>query len=145
MEKKTITLAGKEFEIKINFKKSYDLTKFRNKLTYGVDFSEADKDVISEIAKIQSKASNGEDIDMGKLSPKTITYLNELSQNKQDIFNMEELIEIGKLLTDIESDEEIIDLFDKEVEEYGYDVLVSKLASGVSTVFMNAKGILQTK
>jgi len=139
MVKRTINLAGKEFEIKINFRKSYELTKFRNKMSYGVDFSDADKDVIAEIAKVQMDVSNGKEVDVKSLSNETINYLNEISNKKQEIFNMEELIEIGKILTDIDSNDEIIELYDKEVEENGYDELLAKLSLAISTVFMNAK------
>lgn len=139
MEKKTIEIGNKEFEIKINFKKSYQLTKFRNKLAYGVDFDDADKKVIEEVAKVQLQASQGQEIDMSVLSPETIKYLNKKSSQRDEVFTYEELIEIGKILTDIEKDEEIEDLYNIEVDENGYDELIAKLTLGISTVFMNAK------
>lgn len=139
MEKKTIEIGNKIFEIKINFKKSYQLTKFRNKLAYGVDFDDADKKVIEEVAKIQLQASQGQEVDMSALSPETIKYLNKKSSQRDEVFTYEELIEIGKILTDIEKNEEIEELYNIEVEENGYDELIAKLTLGISTVFMNAK------
>ena len=138
MEKKLI-IGNREFEIKINFKKSYKLTKFRNKLAYGVDFDDADRKIIEEVAKIQLQASQGQEIDMSVLSPETIKYLNKKSSQRDEVFTYEELIEIGKILTDIEKDEKIEELYDVEVEENGYDELIAKLTLGISTVFMNAK------
>ena len=139
MEKKIIEIGNKTFEIKINFKKSYQLTKYRNKLAYGVDFDDADKKVIEEVAKIQLQASQGQEVDMSVLSPETIKYLNKKSSQRDEVFTYEELIEIGKILTDIEKNEEIEELYNIEVEENGYDELLSKLTIGISTVFMNAK------
>ena len=139
MEKKTIILGNKEFEIKINFKKSYQLTKFRNKMAYGVDFDDADKQVIEEIAKVQLQAANGQEIDMSVLSPETIKYLGKKSSQRDEIFTYEELIEIGKILTDIEDNNELEELYNIEVENEGYDTLISKLTLAISTVFMNAK------
>lgn len=139
MEDKKIIIGNKEFEIKINFKKSYKLTKFRNKMAYGIDFDDADKKIIEEIAKVQLAASQGKDIDMSLLSPETIKYLSKKSNQRDEIFNEEELIEIGKILTDIEDDAEIEKLYNIEVEENGYDELIAKLTIGISTVFMNAK------
>lgn len=136
---KTIIIGNKEFKIKINFKKSYELTKFRNKLSYGIDFDDADKKIIEEIAKIQLQASQGQDIDMSLLSPETIKYLSKKSSQRDEVFNYDELIEIGKILTEIEKDEEIEELYNIEVEENGYDELIAKLTLGISTVFLNAK------
>lgn len=138
MEKKLI-IGNKEFEIKINFRKSYQLTKFRNKLAYGIDFDDADKKIIEEVAKIQLQVSQGGEIDFSILSPETIKYLNKKSSQRDEVFTYEELIEIGKILTDIENDEEIEELYNVEVEENGYDELIAKLTLGISTVFMSAK------
>lgn len=139
MDKKTIEIGNKKFEIKINFKKSYQLTKYRNKLAYGIDFDDADKKIIEEVAKVQLQASQGQDIDMSLLSPETIKYLNKKSNQRDEVFTYEELIEIGKILTDMEKNEEIEELYNIEVEENGYDELIAKLTLGISTVFMNAK------
>ena len=119
MDKKTIEIGNKKFEIKINFKKSYQLTKYRNKLAYGIDFDDADKKIIEEVAKVQLQASQGQDIDMSLLSPETIKYLNKKSNQRDEVFTYEELIEIGKILTDMEKNEEIEELYNIEVEENG--------------------------
>ena len=134
-----IVLGNKEYKIKINFKNSYKLTKFRNKLAYGVDFDDASKEIIREIAEIQLKASTGGEIDVSTLSPEAIKYLNKKSSARDEIFTYEELIEIGKILTEIESDEEIESLYNTEVEENGYDELISKLTLAISMVFTSAK------
>ena len=139
MENKILEIGNKEFEIKINFKKSYELTKFRNKLSYGIDFDDADKHIIEEIAKMQTLASQGKDIDMSSLSPETLKFLNKKTNQRDEVFNYEELIEIGKILTDITKDEEIEELYNIEVESNGYDELIAKLTLGISMVFMNAK------
>lgn len=140
-----IELAGEKYEIKINFKLSYDLTKYRNKLSYGLDFDDANKGVIEEIAKMQIEIANGKELDMSKLSQDTIKYLTKKSNEKTEVFTYEELIDIGKILTKIENEEEIEEIYNKEVEENGYDELVSKLTLAVSMVFMNAKDTSTTK
>lgn len=139
MEKKTIILGNREFEIKINFKKSYQLTKFRNKMAYGIDFEDADKHIIEEIARVQLLATEGKEIDMSVLSPDTIAYLTKKSTQRDEIFSYDELIEIGKILTEIEDSEELEELYNIEVENEGYDALIAKLTLAVTTVFMNAK------
>jgi len=139
MDKKVIEIGNKIFEIQINFKKSYQLTKYRNKMAYGIDFGDADKHIIEEIAKIQLEASNGEEIDMSALSPDTVAYLTKKSTRSEEIFDYDELIDMGMILTGIESKEELEKLYDIEVEANGYDSLIAKLTLGVSTVFMNAK------
>ena len=136
---KTIELGNKKFEIEINFKKSYQLTKFRNKLSYGVDFDDANRKVIEEVAMVQLQASQGKEIDMSVLSAETIKYLSKKSSQRDEIFTYEELIEIGKIVTEIESNEEIEELYNIEVNENGYDELIAKLTLAITSVFMNAK------
>ena len=63
MEKQVINLAKKDYEIKIDFELSYDLTKYRNKLEFGIDFSDADKDMITEIIEMRKKMENGTKIE----------------------------------------------------------------------------------
>lgn len=142
---KSLIIGNREFKVKINFKKSYQLTKFRNKLAYGIDFDDADRKIIEEVAKVQLQASQGKEIDMSLLSTDTIKYLNKKSNQRDEIFTYEELIEIGKILTDIEKDEEIEELYNIEVEENGYDDLIAKLTLMISTVFMNAKDTSEQK
>jgi len=139
MDNRKIIIGNKEFELKINFKKSYQLTKFRNKLAYGIDFDDADRHIIEEITKIQMQASQGQEIDMSILSPDTIKYLSKKSNQRDEVFNYDELIEIGMILTEIEDKETIEELYNIEVEENGYDELIAKLTIGISSVFMNAK------
>lgn len=138
MENKLI-IGNKEFEIKINFRKSYQLTKYRNKLAYGFDFADADKKIIEEITQVQLDVSQGKEVDIEKLSTETQKYLIKKSSEKDEVFNYEELIEIGKILTEIEDDKELEELYDTEVQENGYDELTSKLTYAISMVFTNAK------
>lgn len=144
MENKVnINLAEKDYEVVVNFRKSFQLTKFRNKITYGIDFKDADKSILEEIVSLRSqiKEKNIEDVDISGLSPEATKYLMEMSKTKNDIFDDTELVEMGQILTGIEDEEELINIYDKEVELNGFDVLVAKLTQAVSLVFMNAKGI----
>lgn len=144
MENKNIlNLGGKEFEIKVNYRMSYKLTKFRNRLTHGKDILTADKEVIKEL---QSMAENVNDItpeDVLNLSPAAREYLVGASQKDEELFSEEEQFEIVKILTGIEDEGEIEKLFDAEVIENGYDSLATKLTTAVSMVFMNAKDGLE--
>lgn len=142
MEKQIINLAKKDYEIKIDFELSYDLTKYRNKLEFGIDFSDADKDMITEIIEMRKKMENGtkiEELDLSSLSNETIEYLEKKSIQKRDVFSKEELIDIGKKLTKVENEDEIKEIYNEEIKDNGYDVLIAKLSSAVSMVFMNAK------
>ena len=142
MEKQVINLAKKDYEIKIDFELSYDLTKYRNKLEFGIDFSDADKDMITEIIEMRKKMENGtkiEELDLSSLSNETIEYLEKKSIQKRDVFTKEELIDIGKKLTKVENEDEIKEIYNEEIKDNGYDVLIAKLSSAVSMVFMNAK------
>lgn len=141
MEKVKINLAGKDYETIVNFRLSFRLTKFRNKLNFGVDFSDADKDTIKEVILMRSQiAKEGglDNIDVSKLSEKTSRYLLEKSSQTKEVFEFEELIEMGKALTGIEDEAELEKIYDEEVQLTGYDELVGKLTTAVSMVFMNA-------
>ena len=146
MENKNIlNLGGKEFEIKVNYRMSYKLTKFRNRLSHDKDLLTADKEVIKELQDFYAKR----DIDSIKtesildLSSAAREYLLGASKKDEDIFSDEEQFEIVKILTGIEDENEIEKLFDAEVVENGYDSLATKLTTAVSMVFMNAKDGLE--
>ena len=123
------------------------ITKFRNKLTYGIDFDDADKEVLEEIINLQSqlKEKNIEDVDISNLSPEATKYLMNMSKRKVDIFEYEEIVEMGKILTGIEDEEQLLEIYDKEIELNGYDVLIAKLTQAVSLVFMSAKNTSASK
>ena len=142
MRKNVITLAGKEFEIKVNFRNEYKLTKFRNRMSYGIDFTEKEKPALKEIMEMQKEFEEGkdlDDIDLSKLSPEALDILDRISKEKTDIFTDDELIEMGKILTGIDSDEEIEKLFDEEVRTKVYEGLVANLTYCITMVFTNAK------
>lgn len=133
-----LKLGGKEFKIQINFRKSYELTKYRNKISMGFDFTSADKDVVEEILKISQKKNNGEDLDMSELSPKALGFLKQKSES--NLFSFEEIIDITKILTGIEDEKEVETLLDTEMQESDYDSIIAKLIEHVNLVFMSAKG-----
>ena len=138
---KILNLGGKEFKIQVSFKKSYELTKYRNKATMGFDFTDADKDVVAEIMTFAEKKNNGEDIDATLLSPEAIKMLQEKST--KNIFSYEEIVDIVKILTGIEKEEEIEELLDLEMQETDYDSVISKIIGAINLVFMSAKGSLK--
>jgi len=129
-----LKLGGKEFKIEINFRKSYELTKYRNKIAMGFDFSTADKDVVEEILKISQENTN----DLTKLSPEAISFLNKNA--KKDLFTFDEIIDITKILTGIETNNEAEELLDAELKESDYDSVIAKLIEKVNLVFTSAKG-----
>lgn len=138
-----ITLAEQEFEKVVDFETSYKLTKYRNRLQYGIEITETDKEIIEDILKIRERVENGEDINSiptSDFKPETIEFLNKRNTKQQELFSMEELIDMGKILTGIDSDEEIKELYNTEIELNGYDILISLLTQAVAQVFMNAKG-----
>lgn len=142
-----LVLGGKEFNIKINFKKSYDLTKYRNKISTGFDFSEADKETVQEILeftkKIHEEGASVEEMDLSTLSPKALKLMT--TKSSENIFSYEEIFDIVRILTDINSDEEIEELLNAEVLENGFDAITNKLIESVSLVFTNAKDISNQK
>lgn len=133
-----LNLGGKEFKVTINFRKSYDLTKYRNKISMGFDFSEADKDVVEEILKVSEKKNKGEEVNLSTLSPKAMSFLKKNSS--KDIFSYDEIIDIVKILTNIEDKNEIEELLNLELQESDYDSILEKLIKAVTLVFTNVKG-----
>lgn len=148
---KTIILGKKEYKYKVNFKLSYDFLKYRNRITKGFDFSNGDKEVVKEVITMQNKLQakqqeaqkegkvlNEEDLSfLNELSPEALNFLAE--SNNKDLFNYEEIIEIVSKFTQIEDKDKILEILDEEVEENGFDNLVSKLTLAISEVFTNAK------
>lgn len=133
-----LKLGGKEFKIEINFRKSYDLTKYRNKISMGFDFGDADKGIVEEIFKMSQMKNNGEEVDVAVLSPQALRFLQEKSTS--NLFTIDEIIDITKILTGIEDIKEIEDLLDKELEESDFDTTIAKLIEAINLVFMNVKG-----
>lgn len=143
MEKRILELGNEKLEIKVNYRTSYRLTKFRNRLSNNKAILAADRDVIEEIRKIteSGKEITGEVV--LDLSPKAREYFIEATKKDEELFSMEEQFEIVKILTGIEDENKIEKLFDTEVIMNGYDSLSEKLIAAVSMVFMNAKDGLQ--
>ncbi len=133
-----LKLGGKEFKVQINFKKSYELTKYRNKVSLGFDFSDADKSIVSEILKISEMKNNGKEIDMSVLSPEAIKFLQ--SKSTQNLFSYDEIIDIVKILTGIEDNKEVEELLDAEIQDTSYDEIITKLIEMINAVFTNVKG-----
>lgn len=133
-----LKLGGKEFKVEINFRKSYELTKYRNKVSIGFDFSDADKSIVSEILKISEMKNNGEEIDMTSLSPEAIRFLQ--SKSTQNLFSYDEIIDIVKILTGIENQTEVEALLDIEIQDTSYDEIITKLIEMINEVFTNVKG-----
>lgn len=138
MEKNILNLAGIDYIVECNFRKQHDLTKFRNKLSYGIDFSDAEKSVIEEILQYRQDLSNGKELKVSDLSDAALSYLAKTA-NKADVFSSDELIEIGMLLINNKSSKEVEAIFDEEVRMTSYDDLVNKLIHAMTTVFTNAK------
>lgn len=136
--KNILKLAGKEYEVECNFRKQHDLTKFRNKLSYGIDFSEADKNIMEEIIKFKQDMQEEKNVDLSNLSQDAIKFLNKTA-NKMEVYTSDELIEIGMILTKTKSVEEMEEIYDKEIMITSYDDLVNKLMQSMSLVFTNAK------
>ena len=139
MEKRILELGNEKLEIKVNYRTSYRLTKFRNRLSNNKDILKADKEVIEEIRKITESGKEITGDVVLSLSPKAREYLVDASNKDAELFSIEEQFEIVKILTGIEDENKIEKLFDAEVIMNGYDSLSSKLTTAVSMVFMNAK------
>ena len=134
-----LELGGEAFKIVANFRMSYKLTKYRNKISTGFDFSNADKKAVAEILT----ASQKKDFDVSQLSDKALDLLKERSTT--DLFNADEIVDIVKILTGIQEENKVEELLDKEVEENGYDIIISKLIASVNLVFTSAKDISDQK
>ena len=137
---KVITIGGKDFEITSNFRKSCRLSKFRNKMKYGgIDVTEENREYLLEIEKLREETKEGDLPEITKLSLPALKILQQMSDKNSDIFDENELLEIGQVLLDIEDVEEVESLYESELEINGYDELVSKVLYGLALVFMNAK------
>lgn len=136
--KNILELGGETFEVVPNFRMSYNLTKYRNKISTGFDFKEEDKDAVAEIMQL-ARLKNEEDIDLTKLSPRAKELL--IEKGKKDLFSLDEIMDIAKTLTGINEDSEVEKLLDKEIGLTGYDDMISKLIQSISLVFTNVKGI----
>ena len=134
-----LELGGEAFKIVANFRMSYNLTKYRNKISTGFDFAKADKKVVAEILT----ASKDPNFDLTKLSDKALDFLKE--KNTSTLFNIEEIVDIVKILTGLQEESKIEELLDKEVELNGYDMIMNKLIGSVNMVFTNAKDISDQK
>ena len=87
MEKRIFEIGGKEFEIKVNFRLSYNLTKYRNRVTAGFDFEDSDKEVVDEIMKLQQRVANGEEVSYSDMSSGAIEFLMKNSKSNSNLFS----------------------------------------------------------
>lgn len=146
-----INLGGKDYSYKVNFKLSYDLLKYRGRIQTGFDITKANKKVLKEIMQMQSKyeaaqkKAKGDDIlsdfdflDDLSLEAKQFIQENDNS-SKIEKFTLEEIEDMVRKFTGIVEEEKIEEILDYEVENYGYDALVTKLLNAVAQVFTNAK------
>lgn len=137
---RNIKIANKEFEIVPSFKKSCQLTKYRNKMRYGnVEVTEETKPYFLEIEQLRQETKEGEEPDITKLSIGALKILQEMSDKSGNAFEYDEMLEMGKIIFEIEDAEELEELYEKEFEENGYEELTSKILYGLALVFMNAK------
>lgn len=149
---KIINLGNREFKYNVNFQLSYNFLKYRNKIQVGFDVTKANRKVMEEIAEMQEKVKEAQkelqdkgeitsSLDfLDNLSPETKEFLNEnANQNLAEKFSQEEIYDIVKNLTKLENEEEIEEILNIEVENYGYDALIGKLIGAISEVFMNVK------
>lgn len=139
MEKKVLELGNEKLEIKVNYRTSYRLTKYRNRLSHGQDILAADKEVIKELKKFYESGKEVNADAVYDLSPEARAYLVNASKKDEELFSMEEQFEIVTILTGIEDKAKIEELFDAEVIMNGYDSLSTKLTTAITMVFMNAK------
>lgn len=146
-----INLGGKDYSYKVNFKLSYDFLKYRGRIQTGFDITKANKKVLKEIMQMQSKyeaaqkKAKGDDIlsdfdflDDLSLEAKQFIQENDNS-SKIEKFTLEEIEDMVRKFTGIVEEEKIEEILDYEVENYGYDALVTKLLNAVAQVFTNAK------
>ena len=146
-----INLGGKDYSYKVNFKLSYDFLKYRGRIQTGFDITKANKKVLKEIMQMQSKyeaaqkKAKGDDIlsdfdflDDLSLEAKQFIQEND-SSSKIEKFTLEEIEDMVRKFTGIVEEEKIEEILDYELENYGYDALVTKLLNAVAQVFTNAK------
>lgn len=145
---RSITLGGKEYKYNITFKMSYNFLKYRNRITKGFDISSIDKSVAKEILEMQEKIAEvqkegGNELKayefLNELSPAAKEFLNKNQKTDSETFTQEEIIEIVSVFTGEKDENKIYEILDKELEETGFDVLISKLITAITMVFMSAK------
>lgn len=149
-----INLGGKDYSYKVNFKLSYDFLKYRGRIQTGFDITKTNKKVLKEIMEMQSKLeAKQKDLEnaKGEDALESLEFLDDLSleakqflqDNDQSTlaskFTMEEIEDIVSKFTKITNKDEIANILDYEVENYGYDAFMSKLINAIAQVFTNAK------
>ena len=133
-----LKLGGKEFKIEVNFRKTCDLTKYRNKISMGFDFTTAEKGIVEEILNISKKQSEGKDVEFSDLSEEAVAFL--MKKSEKTILSYDEIVDIIRILTGIEDNEEIESLLTAEMNETNFDAVIAKVIEAVNMVFTNAKG-----
>lgn len=142
---KIIKLGGEEYKYHINFKLNYDLLKFRNRIQTGFDVTKANKKIITEIVNMKNEIgdknlSDEESLEIfNKLSPEARTFIEENTGDYSSKFSDEDIKYIVSKFTGIEDENKIYEILDYEVENGGYDKLITKLVNAIAEVFSNAK------
>ena len=142
---KIINLGGKDYKYKINFTLSYNLLKYKNRVQTGFDITKANKKVAEEIVAIQNKIVK-EKLDE-KAAEKLLANASKETQefvinNVDDLpskFTDEDIKFIVSQFTGITDENKIYEILDYEVENGGYDKLITKLVNAIAEVFSNAK------
>ena len=135
-----IKLGQKEFEVEPDFKLACALTKYRNKARFKtkVDITDDNKAAFVEIANYYKDIQEGKERKFEEISGSALNLIVDAQQNPSEIFEYEELMDIGKKLTNITNDAELETVFSEAMAEIGYDQLVEVLIEGMNSVFMNA-------
>ena len=128
-----INLAEKEYEVIINFKKSFELSWFRVKMQKSDSLDDVDMDILREIEQLDRTNP-----DISKLSPKARKYLMKSSKDTYSNITYEDILRSTIICLEL-SEEEVIEILEGEYAISGFDDTIQKIINMISTVFTNVK------
>lgn len=128
-----INLAEKEYEVIINFKKSFELSWFRVKMQKSDSLDDVDMDILKEIEQLDRTNP-----DISKLSPKARKYLMKSSKDTYSNITYEDILRATIICLEL-SEEEVIEILEGEYTISGFDDTMQKIINMISTVFTNVK------
>lgn len=128
-----INLAEKEYEVIINFKKSFELSWFRVKMQKSDSLDDVDMDILREIEQLDRTNP-----DISKLSPKARKYLMKSSKDTYSNITYEDILRATIICLEL-SEEEVIEILEGEYAISGFDDTIQKIINMISTVFTNVK------
>lgn len=142
-----IELGGEKYQIKPSLRKSFALTKYRNKNSLGIEVTTENKSALEKIITLLGKSEKGEISDedfYNQLTTDEKLILAEMTKKTSREFSLDECLEIISVALDVEliKANEIVE---SEFNETSFDILQTKVQTILNLVFMSAKDTSKPK